>query len=1244
MDDITFGNGNNRIKYYFHVLLESREKYQFEENLFALNGDLIISNFYLARLLSQRINQKREEEKIYNKYVTPGQINALGLIHEIYHYIIYHYETNENPGVFNRTLAHLNKTVGEVNIDFLLLSFIEKFPPIPVYKNESTATEYLNQKTGSKTNREIVLEELILLHLENINPPFETLKELFDDSNLAESTTYNQFITETEKFFENEVPLSIEELPLIKALKSPIINSIDNIEGQLEYIQKKWAPLIKELFLLKLLGSSDLIKEDVKLFLQHGGTGTPPVPDYELTLSKEELEKLKYDFQLKHISIEDASLSYYIEGEQFTDDINWMPKVVMLAKNVFVWMDQLSKTYKREIKRLDQIPDQELDKLAKWNFNSLWLIGLWQRSPASKKIKQFCGNPEAAASAYSLFDYNVAFEIGGEDAFENLKYRCRIRGIRLASDMVPNHTGIFSRWLLDNPDLYIQSDFPPYPSYSFSGPDLSDDSRYQIRIEDKYYSKQDAAVVFQLVENYTGRVRYIYHGNDGTNMPWNDTAQLNLLKPEVREALIQAIMHVARKTPIIRFDAAMTLTKKHYQRLWFPQPGTGGAIPSRSDYALTVKAFNDAMPNEFWREVVDRMNAEMPDTLLLAEAFWLMEGYFVRTLGMHRVYNSAFMHMFMKEENSKYRKLITNTLEFNPEILKRYVNFMSNPDEETAVNQFGKGDKYFGVATMMITLPGLPMFAHGQIEGFTEKYGMEYQKAYYTEFVDEYLVKRHEDEIFPLLKFRSLFSQVVNFEFYDFTAEDGTLNENVFAFTNISGNEKALVLYNNSYEQTRGRIKYSTGKAVSFDGNGNPVEIKNKPINEALYLNASDDIYLIVYDHKTKLEYLHSTREISEGGFPISINGYQYYIFFNFREVKDSFGNYKKLHRYLNGKPVPSVEAALKELVLMPVHNTLIELLNREVLNEIKSFCFPLKIEEISDTNERYELSNYFKTKLSAVVSELRELRSVNLREDEIIEKMESDFYKLHLFEHFVSKKEAIKKGNKFPTLAENLVFNQPGKENAYQDLFIIYLLVRQLLIAMRNEIKINSPSWYYEDLMLQNPVWFSLIRLDSNYELIKQELELIKIIASNDSIFSFEEKREVKKPKKLKSVGETSPLSSLKIPLKEILLQDEVKRFIGYNEFEGVKYYSKESFEILLKWNFTIELFKAVNIAFKIDKKKKASSYLRKLNSKEFSGLITNMLQFIGKIRELSEEAGYQYDKLINSIDKRSRIKKDNY
>ena len=43
-----------------------------------------------------------------------------------------------------------------------------------------------------------------------------------------------------------------------------------------------------------------------------------------------------------------------------------------------------------------------------------------------------------------------------------------------------------------------------------------------------------------------------------------------------------------------------------------------------------------------------------------------MEGYFVRTLGMHRVYNSAFMNMMRDEKNAEYRPVIKNTLEFDP--------------------------------------------------------------------------------------------------------------------------------------------------------------------------------------------------------------------------------------------------------------------------------------------------------------------------------------------------------------------------------------------------------------------------------------------------------------------------------------------------------------------------------------------------------------------------------------------------
>ena len=182
---------------------------------------------------------------------------------------------------------------------------------------------------------------------------------------------------------------------------------------------------------------------------------------------------------------------------------------------------------------------------------------------------------------------------------------------------------------------------------------------------------------------------------------------------------------------------------------------------------MTRAAFEALMPNEFWREVVDRVAAEAPDTLLLAEAFWMMEGYFVRTLGMHRVYNSAFMHMLRDEDNAGYRKVIRDTLEFDPEILKRYVNFMTNPDEETAIEQFGTGDKYFGIATLLATMPGLPMIGHGQIEGFAEKYGMEFRRARLDEQPNEELIARFEREIVPLLHERGRYAGAADFRLYD---------------------------------------------------------------------------------------------------------------------------------------------------------------------------------------------------------------------------------------------------------------------------------------------------------------------------------------------------------------------------------------------------------------------------------------------------------------------------------------------
>ncbi|MCB0201625.1 MAG: alpha-amylase, partial [Anaerolineae bacterium] len=747
----------------FHVSREARDLYQFDESLFSLRGTVVIPNFRAARQFADQMNERRDLVRFPEQAVKAGQINAMALIHEILHLMVVSYRQQKNPGALKDALDHLDETLSAEPVETTLTEFVDDFPAQTVYKGEITVPDYLASDTAGDPNPQVSLEEMLLLWLSNTNPAFEPYRELFDDTPLERDTEYERMIGELRQFFASQPGFGEGNVSLMDMLEAPAKASPYSLEGQLEFIRQNWAQFLgKHIF--RLLAGLDLIAEEEKpVFF---GPGPSEAPDFG------------------HLTV---------EPERFSPDRDWMPKVVMMAKNAYVWLDQLSRKYGMELRYLNQIPDEELDFLAQGGFTGLWLIGLWERSTASRTIKQMMGNPEAVASAYSLYDYEIAADLGGWLAYKDLRDRAWARGIRLASDMVPNHVGIDGKWVMEHPDWFVQLPYSPFPSYSFNGPNLSQDERVGIYLEDHYYSRSDAAVVFQRRDHWTGDTRFIYHGNDGTSMPWNDTAQLNYLNPEVREAVIQTILHVARMFPIIRFDAAMTLAKRHFHRLWFPEPGSGGDIASRAEYGLTQAEFDAAFPEEFWREVVDRVAAEVPDTLLLAEAFWLMEGYFVRTLGMHRVYNSAFMNMLKKEENAKYRSVIKNTVEFDPEILKRYVNFMNNPDEDTAVAQFGKDDKYFGVATMLATMPGLPMFGHGQIEGFTEKYGMEYRRAYYDETPDGWLVSRHQREIFPLLHKRYLFAEVDNFRLYDFFSAEGGVNEDVFAYSNHSGDERALV-------------------------------------------------------------------------------------------------------------------------------------------------------------------------------------------------------------------------------------------------------------------------------------------------------------------------------------------------------------------------------------------------------------------------------------------------------------------
>ncbi len=916
----------------FHIAKSIRDLCDFDKSLYSSSGNVIFADLDAVKQFQVKLNDFFESRGENEKKVSAGSLNAMGLIDEIFHYVCMLFRKEKIPEAFSNLLSDLDKYFTTDTINDLLLQFMEDFPPTEVYQGKITAQDYLDQTcidigtNRERSNREQVLEELILLHLANENPAFQPFSVLFDDTKLKLNSNYIKTWNQIKAFFVTQPVYGPFNHDLITMLKEPIIASPTSLKGQLDYIREHWSDLLGE-WLKRLLQGIDTLSEEEKAAWHPMGGGAGAGPD---------MAPYSYDSLLK-------------EYERFSPDRDWMPKVVLMAKTVLVWLDQLSKKYNRIINRLDMIPDEELDELRNEGFTGLWLIGLWERSYASKRIKQINGNPEAAASAYSLWDYEIAQNLGGWEALENLRYRLGIRGIRLASDMVPNHTGMDGNWVAEHPDYFVSTPNNPFPQYTYTGENLSQDSRVSVYLEDHYYSKTDCAVCFKRVDNATGATTYIYHGNDGTGLPWNDTAQIDYLNPVAREAVMQQILKVARNFPIIRFDAAMVLAKKHIRRLWYPEPGHGGDIATRSQYALSNQEFEDRIPNEFWREVVDRCAQEMPDTLLLAEAFWMMEGYFTRTLGMHRVYNSAFMNMLKKEENQKYRDTVKNTIKFDPQILKRFVNFMNNPDEETAVAQFGKGDKYFGVCTLMSTMPGLPMFGHGQIEGFEEKYGMEYTKAYRNETPDQDLYNRHCHDIFPLLHKRYLFAQIEEFLFYD-VWDNGKVNEDVFAYSNGVGNERTIVFYNNKYERAQGWIKQSCEYAVKTGSGENDIKMMSRSLAEGLRLTPGDDHYVIFRENRSGLWYVRKSDDIINQGMFISLNGFEYQVYLDVQQVVDNAdGKYRTLNGILNGKGVSDLDVAWEEYHYRKLYDALAAVVSKEFLDDIETIFTPHAILKAND-------------------------------------------------------------------------------------------------------------------------------------------------------------------------------------------------------------------------------------------------------------------------------------------------------
>jgi hypothetical protein len=202
---------------------------------------------------------------------------------------------------------------------------------------------------------------------------------------------------------------------------------------------------------------------------------------------------------------------------------------------------------------------------------------------------------------------------------------------------------------------------------------------------------------------------------------------------------------------------------------------------------------------------------------------------------------------------------------------------MSNPDEEPTLHTFGTGAKYFGVASLMATLPGFPVFAHGQIEGLGERYAMDILEPNINESANQELFARHNKEIGPLLRRRDLFGGVENFRFFDLKSINGEILEDIYCFVNGDGHEFALVAFNNSNKKRKGHVKL----CAPFNRDS---ELEEENVVGALNLTEAESWE--VQEFPTGNHSNWENKDLLSRGLEISLKPYEAKVFWKFKAMK----------------------------------------------------------------------------------------------------------------------------------------------------------------------------------------------------------------------------------------------------------------------------------------------------------------------------------------------------------------------
>jgi glycosidase len=340
--------------------------------------------------------------------------------------------------------------------------------------------------------------------------------------------------------------------------------------------------------------------------------------------------------------------------------------------NTRVWLTQLSQTLGRRA-TLDDIPDDELDRLAALGVDWIWLLSVWRTGSAAQGISRT--NPEwrhefqetlpdlreddIAGSGFAITGYTAHPALGGDAALARIRQRLRDRGLRLMLDFVPNHTAPDHPWVEAHPEYYVagtEADLAQAP-HNYTRLKVRDGERVMALGRDPYFAG------------------------------WPDTLQLDYSNPATLEAMSAELLRIAGQCDGVRCDMAMLILPDVFERTW------GRRAPL------------------FWPDTTRAVRARNPGFCFMAEVYWDLE-WTMQQQGFDYAYDKRLYDRLREGHARPVREHLLAGLDYQDKLAR----FMENHDEPRAAATFPL-EMHQAAAVVTYLSPGLRFFHQGQFEG-----------------------------------------------------------------------------------------------------------------------------------------------------------------------------------------------------------------------------------------------------------------------------------------------------------------------------------------------------------------------------------------------------------------------------------------------------------------------------------------------------------------------------------------------